>query len=72
MKKLTYKKAGVDINKANLFKKRIKSVVRSSFGKEVLRDIGGFGSFFRFPKEKYKERFLAYLAHNGANDKECT
>ncbi|OGX18643.1 MAG: phosphoribosylformylglycinamidine cyclo-ligase, partial [Omnitrophica WOR_2 bacterium RBG_13_44_8b] len=58
MKKLTYKKAGVDINKANLFKKRIKSVVRSSFGKEVLRDIGGFGSFFRFPKEKYKEPVL--------------
>jgi len=55
---LTYKKAGVDINKASLFKKSIKGLVRKSFGKEVLKDIGGFGSFFRFPKEKYKEPVL--------------
>jgi len=55
---LTYKKAGVDIKKASLFKQKIKSVVRTSFGKEVLKDIGGFGSFFRFPKEKYKEPVL--------------
>ena len=54
----TYKKAGVDIKKASLFKQKIKSVVRSSFGKEVLKDIGGFGSFFRFPKEEYKEPVL--------------
>ena len=58
MKVLTYKKAGVDIKKASIFKKRIKSLVRTSFGKEVLRDIGGFGSFFRFPKEDYKEPVL--------------
>jgi phosphoribosylformylglycinamidine cyclo-ligase len=58
MKRLTYKKSGVDIKKASLFKQRIKSLVRKSFGKEVLRDIGGFGSFFRFPKEKYKEPVL--------------
>ena len=54
----TYKKAGVDIKKAGLFKQKIKSVVRSSFGKEVLKDIGGFGSFFRFPKEEYREPVL--------------
>ncbi|MDD5238303.1 MAG: phosphoribosylformylglycinamidine cyclo-ligase [Candidatus Omnitrophica bacterium] len=55
---MTYKKAGVDIKKAGLFKKRIKSLVRSSFTKEVLSDIGGFGSFFRFPKEEYREPVL--------------
>ena len=55
---LAYKKAGVDIKKASIFKQKIKSVVRRSFGKEVLKDIGGFGSFFRFPKEKYKEPVL--------------
>ena len=54
----TYKDSGVDIKKASLFKQKIKSVVRRSFGKEVLRDIGGFGSFFRFPKEEYKEPIL--------------
>jgi phosphoribosylformylglycinamidine cyclo-ligase len=58
MRKLTYKKAGVDINKASGFKKRIKTLVRRSFGAQVLKDIGGFGSFFRFPKEKYKEPVL--------------
>jgi len=58
MKRLTYKKSGVDIKKASIFKQKIKSVVRTSFGKEVLRDIGGFGSFFRFPKAKYKDPIL--------------
>ena len=58
MKRLTYKKSGVDIKKASLFKKKIKSVVRTSFSNEVLKDIGGFGSFFRFPKEKYKDPIL--------------
>jgi phosphoribosylformylglycinamidine cyclo-ligase len=48
MKKLTYKKSGVDIGTAAIFKQRIKSLVRSSFRPEVLTDIGGFGSFFEF------------------------
>jgi len=58
MKRLTYKKAGVDIKGATTFKSRIKPLVRKSFRREVLRDIGGFGSFFRFPKEKYKDPVL--------------
>lgn len=58
MKGLTYKKAGVDINKADLFKQRIKGLVKKSYGPLVLKDIGGFGSFFRFPKEKYKNPVL--------------
>jgi phosphoribosylformylglycinamidine cyclo-ligase len=58
MKNLTYKKSGVDIKKANSFKSKIKPLVRKSFRKEVLRDIGSFGSFFRLPKEKYKDPIL--------------
>jgi len=58
MKSLTYKKSGVDIKRADIFKSRIKPLVRKSFRKEVLRDIGSFGSFFRFPKEKYKDPVL--------------
>ncbi|OGX16462.1 MAG: phosphoribosylformylglycinamidine cyclo-ligase [Omnitrophica WOR_2 bacterium RBG_13_41_10] len=58
MKRLTYKASGVDIKKASMFKQKIKPLVRQSFQKEVLRDIGGFGSFFRFPKEKYKDPVL--------------
>ena len=55
---LTYKKAGVDISKATTFKSKIRPLVRKSFRKEVLKDIGGFGSFFKFPKEKYREPIL--------------
>jgi phosphoribosylformylglycinamidine cyclo-ligase len=58
MKKLTYKQAGVDIEKATAFKKRIKGLVRKSFTAKVLKDIGGFGSFFCFPKEQYQEPVL--------------
>ena len=57
-KNITYKKAGVDINTANIFKQKIKSLARASFQPAVLRDIGGFGSFFEFAKEKYKEPVL--------------
>jgi phosphoribosylformylglycinamidine cyclo-ligase len=57
-KKLTYKKAGVDIHGMDAFKRRIKPLVRKSFRKEVLKDIGGFGSFFKLPKEAYKEPVL--------------
>jgi len=46
---LTYKKAGVDIKGANIFKSKIKALVRKSFRPEVLKDIGGFGSFFKMP-----------------------
>ncbi len=58
MKKTTYKKSGVDIEAAGLFKAKVKTLVRKSFGPEALKDIGGFGSFFKFPKEKYKEPVL--------------
>jgi len=62
MKNLTYKKSGVDIAKAGLFKQKIKSLVRKSFRSEVLKDIGGFGSFFQLAKEKYKEPVLVSSA----------
>ena len=58
MRSCSYKKSGVDISKANLFKQKIKPLLRKSFSKDVLKDIGGFGSFFRFPKEKYKDPIL--------------
>ena len=62
MKKVTYKGAGVDISEAGVFKSKIKNVVRRSFRPEVLKDIGGFGSFFGLPKDKYKEPVLVSSA----------
>lgn len=58
MRKITYKKSGVDIAGANVFKNKIKILVRKSFRKEVLADIGGFGSFFRLDKNQYKNPVL--------------
>jgi len=57
MNRITYKKAGVDIHSMDNFKVGIKSLVRKSFRPEVLKDIGGFGSFFRVPKG-YKDPIL--------------
>jgi len=58
MKKLTYKKSGVDIKSAGVFKQKLKSLVKKSFRPEVLKGIGGFGSFFEIPKNKFKESVL--------------
>ena len=58
MKTLTYKKSGVDIGHAGKFKKGIKVMVRKSFRPEVLKDIGGFGSFFALNKNKWKQPVL--------------
>jgi len=56
--KITYKDSGVDIKSASVFKSKLKPLVRRSFRKEVLADIGGFGSFFKFDKNKYKDPVL--------------
>ncbi|MDI6605631.1 MAG: phosphoribosylformylglycinamidine cyclo-ligase [Candidatus Omnitrophota bacterium] len=58
MKGLTYKKSGVDIAAATAFKQGIKGLVSSSYGPLVLKGIGGFGSFFRFPKGEYQDPVL--------------
>ena len=62
MQKVTYKKAGVDIAQAGVFKKAIVPMLRRSFSKNVLRDIGGFGSFFRLDKNKYRDPVLVSSA----------
>ncbi|MCK9430798.1 MAG: phosphoribosylformylglycinamidine cyclo-ligase, partial [Candidatus Omnitrophica bacterium] len=58
MKKITYKDSGVDIKSASIFKSKIKNLVRKSFRKEVLTDIGGFGSFFKLEKNQYRNPVL--------------
>lgn len=62
MKKITYKKSGVDIQRANVFKHSLKGLLRESSGPGVLKDLGGFGSLFRFPKDKYKDPVLVSSA----------
>ncbi|MDO9573608.1 MAG: phosphoribosylformylglycinamidine cyclo-ligase [Candidatus Contubernalis sp.] len=55
---MSYKKAGVDIDAANLAVEKIKGLVQKTYRNEVLTDIGGFGGLFALNVEKYKEPVL--------------
>ena len=43
---LTYSGAGVDITKGNQAVELMKPLVKSTFRKEVVTDLGGFGGMF--------------------------
>jgi len=58
MKKITYKQSGVDIQGANLFKAKLQGLVKRSQGPQVLKGIGGFGSFFSLAGEKFRDPVL--------------
>src|SRR4030065_1257698 len=55
---ITYKEAGVDIDKADAFIKRIRPLVKSTYRTGVLGQIGGYGGLFRLDVEKYREPVL--------------
>jgi phosphoribosylformylglycinamidine cyclo-ligase len=54
----TYKESGVDIEAGEELVRRIKKPVRSTFDKNVLADIGLFGSFYRADFKGYKRPVL--------------
>lgn len=58
MKKLTYGNAGVNIDEGMRLVDLIKPAVRSSFRKEVLGGIGGFGALFSARFRKLKDPVL--------------
>lgn len=55
---INYKKAGVDIDEAERFVSMISPMVRKTFRKEVLTDIGLFAGLFKLDISKYKEPIL--------------
>jgi len=55
---VTYADAGVDIERANRTKKRIKYLAHKTFTKGVLSEIGGFGGLFLVDREKYMNPVL--------------
>ncbi len=57
-KKMTYKDAGVDIEAGDRFVEKIAPLVRSTFGPEVITDIGGFGGLFALEPGRYREPVL--------------
>lgn len=55
---ITYADAGVDIDRANRTKKRIKYLAHKTFTRGVLSEIGGFGGLFSIDKQKYLDPIL--------------
>ena len=49
-KGLTYKRAGVDIDAGNRIARRIGRLARTTFGRGVTSDIGGFAGLFNIPR----------------------
>ena len=61
-KTVTYKDAGVDISQGNAVKDRIKKMVRQTYDKNVLSEIGLFGGFYELRKKDYKQPVLVSSA----------
>jgi phosphoribosylformylglycinamidine cyclo-ligase len=55
---ITYKEAGVDIDKADAFVESIRPMVKSTYRTGVLGEIGGFGGLFHLNINKYKDPVL--------------
>jgi len=55
---MTYADAGVDIERGNRTKKRIKYLAHKTFTRGVLGEIGGFGALFALDREKYVDPVL--------------
>lgn len=55
---MSYKDAGVDIDKANIFVDRIRTITKATYRKEVMSSIGGFGGLFRLEAGKYNNPVL--------------
>src|SRR5437764_208364 len=55
---VTYAAAGVDIERAQRTKQRIKYLAHKTFTKGVLGEIGGFGALFALDKKRYREPVL--------------
>ena len=58
MKKLTYKKSGVDIKKGDEFVSTIKPLAKSTFDKSVLGGLGSFAGFYEPDITKYRKPVL--------------
>jgi phosphoribosylformylglycinamidine cyclo-ligase len=55
---LTYSQAGVDIDRANQAKRRIKELARSTFNASVLGEIGGFAGVYRPDFSRFRRPVL--------------
>jgi len=59
---LTYRDAGVDIDKANKAKQKIKALARSTFNRNVLSEIGSLAGLYRLDLSEYSNPVLVSSA----------
>jgi phosphoribosylformylglycinamidine cyclo-ligase len=59
---LTYADAGVDLERGERAKERIKFLAQKTFNRNVLGGIGGFGAFFRLDLQRWKNPILVSSA----------
>jgi phosphoribosylformylglycinamidine cyclo-ligase len=57
-RKFSYKDAGVDIDNSNIFVEKIKPLIKTTYRKEVMSPIGGFGGLFHLEVGKYTKPVL--------------
>jgi phosphoribosylformylglycinamidine cyclo-ligase len=55
---ITYADAGVDVERANRIKQRIKYLAHKTFNRGVLSEIGGFGGLFSIDKKRFADPVL--------------
>ena len=55
---ITYADSGVDINRADRAKQRIKYLAHRTFTRGVVSEIGGFGGMFAIDRKKFREPIL--------------
>ena len=55
---ITYKEAGVDIDKADAFIQKIRPLVKSTYRTGVLGELGAFGGLFHLGADKYRDPVL--------------
>ncbi|HQE60131.1 MAG TPA: phosphoribosylformylglycinamidine cyclo-ligase, partial [Spirochaetota bacterium] len=55
---ITYKDSGVSIEAGNSFVKKISPLVKATFDKNVISDIGGFGALYNASFPEMKEPVL--------------
>jgi len=55
---LTYKAAGVDIDKGNALVERIKPIAKRTHRPELLSGLGGFGALFELPLQRFRQPIM--------------
>ncbi len=67
---VTYAAAGVDIERGDRAKERIKYLAQKTFNRNVLSGIGGFGALFRLDLQRWKNPDLGQLRRRRRNEAE--